>query len=109
VNELVSLGVSCKISVPQLSAHPLGGLKINKEIQMSQRRIRGKVVGNMTIVLAIILLFGVLAMAYGYFQNNMHWIYLGISITIATSFTIMFQTILRPQNWINIRRTKRVQ
>jgi hypothetical protein len=76
---------------------------------MSQRRIRGKVVGNMTIVLAIILLFGVLAMAYGYFQNNMHWIYLGISITIATSFTIMFQTILRPQNWINIRRTKRVQ
>jgi len=76
---------------------------------MSQRRVRGKIVGNMTIVLTIVLLFGVLAMAYGYFQRNMHWIYLGIPITIATSFTIMFQTILRPQNWINIRRTKRVR
>jgi hypothetical protein len=76
---------------------------------MSQRRVRGKIVGNMTIVLAIVLLFGVLAMAYGYFQNNMHWIYLGIPITIAASFTIMFQTILRPQKWINIRRTKRAR
>jgi hypothetical protein len=76
---------------------------------MSQRRSKGKIVRNMIIVLAIILLFGVLAMANGYFQNNMHWIYLGISITIATSFTIMFQAIFRPQNWINIRRTKRVR
>jgi len=75
---------------------------------MLQRRIRAEKVGNMTIVLAIILLFGVLAMAYGYFQNNMHWIYLGMSITIAMSFTIMFQTILRPQNWIN-RRTKQIR
>ena len=76
---------------------------------MSQRRIAGKIVGNMTIILAIVLLFGVLAMAYGYFQRNMHWIYLGISITFATSFTILFQGILRPQNWINIRGTKRVR
>jgi ABC-type multidrug transport system permease subunit len=76
---------------------------------MLQRRVRGKIVGNMPIVLAIVLLFGVLAMTYGYFQRNMHWIYLGIPITIATSFTIMFQTILRPLNWINIRRTKRVR
>ena len=76
---------------------------------MSQRRISKKIVGNMTIVLAIVLLFGVLAMSYGYFQRNMHWIYLGISITIAMSFTIMFQAILRPQNWINIRGTKRVR
>ncbi len=76
---------------------------------MLQRIIRGKVVGNMTIVLSIVLLFGVLAMAYGYFQKDMRWVYLGISITIATSFTIMFHTILRPQNWINIRRTKRVR
>jgi len=76
---------------------------------MSQRRISKKIVGNMTIVLAIVLLFGVLAMAYGYFQRNMHWIYLGISITIAMSFTIMFQAILRPENWINIRGTKRVR
>ena len=76
---------------------------------MTQRRISKKIVGNMTIVLAIVLLFGVLAMAYGYFQRNMHWIYLGISITIAMSFTIMFQAILRPQNWINIRGTKRVR
>jgi uncharacterized membrane protein YecN with MAPEG domain len=75
---------------------------------MLQRRIRAEKVGNMTIILAIILLFGVLAMAYGYFQNNMHWIYLGMSITIAMSFTIMFQTILRPQNWIN-RRTKQIR
>ena len=76
---------------------------------MAQIRVRGKIVGNMTIVLAIVLLFGVLAMAYGFFHKNMHWIYLGIPITIATSFTIMFQAILRPQNWINIRRTKRVR
>ncbi len=76
---------------------------------MLQRGIRVEKVGNMTIVLAIILLFGVLAMAYGYFQNNMHWIYLGVSITIALSFIIMFQTILRPLNWMNIRRTKRVR
>ena len=76
---------------------------------MSQGRIRGKIAGNLTIVLAIVLLCGVLAMAYGYFQRNMQWIYLGISIIIAMSFTIMFQTILRPQNWINVRGTRRVR
>jgi hypothetical protein len=46
------------------------------EIKMSQIRVRGKIVGNMTIVLAIVLLFGVLAMAYGFFHKNMHWIYI---------------------------------
>ena len=76
---------------------------------MLQRRIRGKIVGNMTIVLAIILLFGVLAMAYGYFQKNMHWIYLGLPMTIATSFTIIFQSIIPLQFSKSARTIKRVQ
>jgi hypothetical protein len=74
---------------------------------MLRKRIRGKIFGQMTIVLAIVLLFGVLAMAYGYFQKNMHWIYLGIPITIATSFTIIFQAIIPLHFSKSIRTTKR--
>ncbi len=74
---------------------------------MLYRRTRGKIVGNMTIVLTIILLFGVIAMAYGYFQNNTHWIYLGIIITLATSFIIIFQTIIPLQILESTRTIKR--
>ena len=71
---------------------------------MLQKRIRGNIVGQMTIVLASILFFGVLALAYGYFQKNMHWIYLGMPITIATSFTMIFQAII-PLNFSKSVRT----
>ncbi len=73
---------------------------------MLQKKIRLEKIGNMTIVLASILLLGVIAMAYGYFQINIHWIYLGLSITVGMSFTIIFLTILRPQNLITLRRNK---
>ena len=82
-------------------------LKINKEIQMLRKRIKGKIVGQMTIILASILLFGVLAMSYGYFQKNMHWVYFGLPITLATSFTMIFQSIIPLHFSRSVRTTKR--
>jgi hypothetical protein len=62
---------------------------------MFRRRIRPAKVKTFVIILAIILLFGVLAMAYGYFQHNMSFVYLGLSITAATSYTLIFQIITK--------------
>jgi Kef-type K+ transport system membrane component KefB len=46
------------------------------------------------MVLAVILFIGVVAMAYGYFQNDSHIAYLGLFITGATSFAILVQILI---------------
>ncbi len=53
--------------------------------------------GNSIVVLSIILLLGVLSMAYGFFRREMHWIDLGVVLTIAAGFTVMIQTLLPHQ------------
>jgi uncharacterized membrane protein len=65
-----------------------------KDERMIQRKIKGKITSNTTIVLAIILLLGVLAMLYGYFGKSMHWTNLGLFITIGGSYTLLFHSII---------------
>jgi Kef-type K+ transport system membrane component KefB len=61
---------------------------------MLRRRIRASKVKTSILVLAAILFFGVVVMAYGYFHNDSHIAYLGLFITGATSFAILVQTII---------------
>jgi hypothetical protein len=63
--------------------------------KMLRHKIRPEKVRTSVIILAIILLFGVLSMAYGYFQHNMVFIYLGLSISVATSYTLIFKIITK--------------
>ena len=71
---------------------------------MLREKNRSLVVKQSILILSTILLSGVMAMAYGFFQNNLQITYLGLSITIAISFTILIQTIL-PQN--DLKRVKK--
>ena len=71
---------------------------------MLREKNRSSVVKPSILILSTILLNSVVAMAYGFFQNNLQITYLGLSITIATSFTILIQTIL-PQN--DLKRVKK--
>jgi hypothetical protein len=62
---------------------------------MSRRRNRAERVGNEMVIFSIVLLLGVLTMSCGYFQVNIHWIYLGLSVTFTMSFAIFFRRIVR--------------
>ena len=63
---------------------------------MSDRRISTMApVSNSLILGAIILLLGVLTMAYGYFELNIRIIYLGIFVTAATSWAILMIALVR--------------
>ena len=57
---------------------------------MLQRRI----VKTSTLILAFILLLGVISMTLGFYNNDSLFIKAGISITLLTSLTITFQSIL---------------
>lgn len=54
-----------------------------------------------TVIMALVLLAGVLAMAYGYFVNSSAVLYAGIAVTAMTAlnmvvFSVIGPTFLRP-------------
>jgi hypothetical protein len=51
-----------------------------------------------TVILAIIALCGVLAMAYGYFYNDLKITYTGIFISFVASFAMMIITTVIPHH-----------
>jgi hypothetical protein len=59
---------------------------------MLRRPIRPSKVRTSILVLSAILFIGMVVMAYGFFHNDSHIIYLGLFITGATSFTILVQS-----------------
>jgi hypothetical protein len=61
---------------------------------MLRSSIRPPRVKTSMLILTVILLIGVLVMAYGYFHNDSHILYLGLLITGATSLTILVQTLI---------------
>ncbi len=46
------------------------------------------------LVLALVLLLGVLTMAFGYYDNNIGLMYAGIAVIFLTSLNILLQNIL---------------
>ena len=50
------------------------------------------------LILAIVLLIGLAAMAYGFFNQNTPMIYAGIFVTVITSLLIFIQNILTIKN-----------
>ncbi len=62
---------------------------------MSTRRIGFERVPTKSVVIGVILLLGVLSMAYGYFQENQIMLYVGLAVTILGALNgIIFSTIL---------------
>jgi hypothetical protein len=62
---------------------------------MSTRRIGFERVPTRSEVIGVILLIGVLSMAYGYFQDNQIILYVGLAVTILGALNgIIFSTIL---------------
>ena len=53
-----------------------------------------RIVKTSTLVLACILLFGIISMAFGFYNNDSLFIKAGISITLLTSLIITFQNVL---------------
>jgi Kef-type K+ transport system membrane component KefB len=66
---------------------------------------RPHTVGKTTIVISLVLLFGVLSMAYGFFRSDIRWIDLGVLLTIATSFALLVQILIPHQPLNRERRT----
>lgn len=62
---------------------------------MSARRIGFERVPTRSVVIGVILLFGVLSMAYGYFQDNQLMLYVGLAVTALGALNgIIFSVIL---------------
>ena len=61
---------------------------------MSQKRNLSNNTNKIFLFLAMILLFGIITMIIGFANNNSFIIYFGVFITGATSFSIIFQTII---------------
>jgi hypothetical protein len=74
---------------------------------MLQNKIKLEQFSHIIIVLSFILLFGVISMAYGYFENNMYCAYVGLAITLTTSYAIILKTVFIKQYWNNYRVAKR--
>jgi preprotein translocase subunit SecF len=66
----------------------------NKEGNMLSERKQFQKFSNSIICLAIILLVGVLTMSYGFFNNFKPALYLGLGVTIASSYFIIFHVIV---------------
>ena len=49
---------------------------------------------NATLILALILLIGVISMAYGYYQSNKIIIYSGVAVVFVISIMLPLQSIL---------------
>lgn len=65
---------------------------------MLRRRVGASKVKTSIVVLAVILLVGVLVMAYGYFHDRSLITYLGLFITGTTSLAILVQILISHNN-----------
>jgi hypothetical protein len=73
----------------------LGSSNLEQEqAEMLRRRISASRVKTSMVVLSVILLIGVVVMAYGYFHNDSLIAYLGLFVTGATSLAILVQTLI---------------
>jgi membrane protein YdbS with pleckstrin-like domain len=54
-------------------------------------------VNNITIAFSVVLLSGVLSMAYGFFHHDMYWTHLGVFVTAVASIALIIQTIVPMQ------------
>ncbi len=60
-----------------------------------QIRLRNKIPAR-SVVVAVVLLVGVLSMAYGYYQNSLVMVYLGLSITIVGALNGFILSVILP-------------
>ncbi len=64
---------------------------------MLARKIRlGNRIPTWTMVLAVILLGGVLLMAYGYYQNSHLTLYVGLAVTIVSALNLIIFSVVYP-------------
>jgi len=61
---------------------------------MLQRRSLSNNINNIFLFFVMILLSGIIVMTVGFVNNNSFIIYLGVFITGATSFSLIFQVII---------------
>jgi uncharacterized membrane protein len=60
-----------------------------------QIRLRNRIPAR-SVVVAVILLVGVLSMAYGYYQNSHAMVYVGLVITFAGALNGIFLSVIWP-------------
>lgn len=75
--------------------------------QMLQKKNHGIITDTTILVIAIVLLAGVIAMTYGFVNNNSLVVYLGVFVTSAASFTILLQTVIQSKSMKTIYTERR--
>jgi hypothetical protein len=63
----------------------------------SQARLN-KIPGS-TIIMSLVLLAGVLSMAYGHHHNGQVMLYTGIAVTAATAFNLIIMSLVSPNGF----------
>ncbi len=74
---------------------------------MLQKKNHGIITDTTILVIAIVLLAGVIAMTYGFVNNNSLVVYLGVFVTSAASFTILLQTVIQSKSMKTIYTERR--
>jgi membrane protein YdbS with pleckstrin-like domain len=64
---------------------------------MSQKTLKPVSVENIWIFLALILLVGILMIAYGYYQESKLVLYLGLTITLIGVINGVFRIVIHPK------------
>jgi len=64
---------------------------------MSQRTLKPVLVKKIWIFLALILLVGILVIAYGYYQESKLVLYLGLTITLIGVISGVFRIVIHPK------------
>ena len=77
----------------------MSGLAYAKSKMGTQMLMSGKrfyKVWRLTIVMSLILLAGLLAMVYGYYQDSRMMVYVGIAVTVMTALNAIIVSMVLP-------------